>query len=402
MGTLTVNYGGASVSTPIRVVAAALGINSYSGNLGVATDAATGALLTFTNSGSPGQNIVLWTSGLGADPADSDTTFANPPHPVATPLQIYIGGVQATILYQGSAGYPGVNQINVTIPQSVPSGCGVSLVAVANGVLSNTVMIPIKAGGGVCVDALTGATGTQFSQGEAKAGLVSIVQTNRPREGEFNAANAAFGKYSGLDAARTGAVPSPGGCVVTQAVLGTPAPSFTGLDPGLITLSGPNGLNVSLAAPFGIKGAYLAALPAGSIPKTGGTFTFKGAGGTDVGSFTSALEFANPLLTWTNQAEAAMVDRSQGLTVTWTGGNPGSYVVIGGTAGANSIVAGFTCLAPVDAGRFTVPSYILLAIPSGSGATELQNYAYSSLSATGIDAGLALGDISIAVTSTYR
>jgi len=83
-------------------------------NTGVATDAARGAIITTTNSASPGQTITLWTTGLGADPADSDTTFSTAPHAVNTPLQSYIGGAPATILYQGSAGYPGVGQINLT------------------------------------------------------------------------------------------------------------------------------------------------------------------------------------------------------------------------------------------------------------------------------------------------
>ena len=84
-GTLTVNYRGAnSAPAPIQVVASAVGINEYNQipiplgvlntniDLGVATDALTGALLSFTNSGTPGEIITLWTTGLGADPADSD------------------------------------------------------------------------------------------------------------------------------------------------------------------------------------------------------------------------------------------------------------------------------------------------------------------------------------------
>jgi uncharacterized protein (TIGR03437 family) len=79
-GTLTVTYTGvASNAGSILVVPAAPGINIYYTNSGVATDAATGALLTYTNSGTPGQNIVLWTTGLGADPADSDTNYTSTP-----------------------------------------------------------------------------------------------------------------------------------------------------------------------------------------------------------------------------------------------------------------------------------------------------------------------------------
>ncbi|MGA3190772.1 MAG: hypothetical protein ABSF22_27030, partial [Bryobacteraceae bacterium] len=117
-GTITVSYGGASVSAPITVVASALGLDAYYDNgtgagLGVATNPTTGALYNYTNSAQPGQTIVLWGSGLGADTADSDYIYTTTPHAVNVPVVIYIGGVQATVLYAGSSGFPGVNQINV-------------------------------------------------------------------------------------------------------------------------------------------------------------------------------------------------------------------------------------------------------------------------------------------------
>lgn len=410
-GTLTVTYRGAtSAPAAIRVVPSAVGISSYNGNLGVATDAVSGALLTFTNSGSPRQNIVLWTTGLGADPADGDTIFSSTPHSVDTPLQVYIGGVQATILYQGSAGYPGVNQINVTIPDSVPAGCFVPAAAITGNVLSNVVTLPINNGGGACTDSITGLNGHQVAAANVRTGLVSLVQTNSPNNAGAivvsNSANAAFGRYAGLAEAATGGIASPGGCVAFPVTVGGPV-TFTGLDAGVITLSGPSGLEVTLRSQLGIKGAYNAILAGGAIPQSGGTFTFKGAGGADVGSFTSTVELSNPLMTWTNRSAAATIDKSQGLTVTWTGGNPGTYVSISGTAGtANSggsgPVAGFTCLAPVGDGRFTVPSYILLALPTGPGGVVVQNIIYSSLSASGLDIGLALGTISYSATSGYR
>jgi uncharacterized protein (TIGR03437 family) len=148
-GTITVTYNGqTSQPAPMDVVPTALGINNYYGNVGVATDNTTGALLTYTNTGVPGETIVLWTTGLGADPADSDTTLTLTPHAINTPLQIYIGGIQAAILYAGASPYPGVDQINLTIPAGVPSGCWVPLVAVTNGnAVGNVVTLPISAGG---------------------------------------------------------------------------------------------------------------------------------------------------------------------------------------------------------------------------------------------------------------
>src|SRR5208282_2212238 len=120
----------------------------------------------FTNSGVPGEIITLWATGLGADPADSDTTYSSTPHAVNTPLQIYVSGVQANILYQGSAGYPGVTQINLTIPASVTPGCYVSLAAVTGTIISNVVVFPINPGGGTCVEQGRGApvAGAQILQ----------------------------------------------------------------------------------------------------------------------------------------------------------------------------------------------------------------------------------------------
>ena len=406
-GTLTVTYRGVtSAPAQIRVVPSAVGINSYNGNLGVATDAITGALLTFTNPGTPNQNIVLWTTGLGANPDDSDTVFATSPHSVPTPLQIYFGGVLAAILYQGSSGYPGVNQINLTIPGSVPAGCFVSVVAVTGSVISNAVTLPVSSDGGPCLEAVTGLNGAQLSRPDSlSAGLVSIVKSIRPGN-ESHSANGAFGRYTGLVAAAVGPIVSPGGCIVFPVNINAPAPTFSGLDAGAINLSGPGGLDVRLTIPLGIRGTYNAGLASGAIPQTGGAFTFRGAGGMNIGSFTSTIEFSNPLLNWTNQSAAANIDKSQGLPVAWTGGNPGTYVVITGTAGNGQvlppIVGGFTCVVPVEAGQFTVPPYILLGLPPGNGGAEIQNNIYLPLTASGLDVGLALGNVSISVPSVYR
>ena len=59
---------------------------------------------------------------LGADLSDSDTVFSSTPHSVDTPLQIYVAGIPAAVEYKGSAGYPGVNQINFTIPTGLTPG----------------------------------------------------------------------------------------------------------------------------------------------------------------------------------------------------------------------------------------------------------------------------------------
>jgi uncharacterized protein (TIGR03437 family) len=145
------------------VTAAALGIGTYNG-LVIATNPLTGTLYSYTKSAKPGDTIVLWGSGLGAVATDSDTVFTTTPHAAAATLQVFIGGLPATVGYGGDSGYPGVNQINVTIPTAVLPGCDVSPVAVSgtgsNLIVSNTTAIPVDPSGAVCNDAAFGTNGT--------------------------------------------------------------------------------------------------------------------------------------------------------------------------------------------------------------------------------------------------
>lgn len=407
-GTLTVTHSGvASNAEPVLVVPGALGIDTFYTNSGVATDATSGQLLTYTSSGTPGQNIVLWTTGLGADPADSDTTYTTTPHAVKTPLQIYIGGIPATILYQGSAGFPGVNQINVTIPASAPDGCWISLAAVSNGLLSNLATIPVNGGGGSCYDQIDGLYGNQISppgQQTLRTGLVVITQSTTTKDIVSTATDAAFESYTGVFGPVNSV--SPGGCIVKYGVAPS-AGAITGLDPGSISLTGPN-IALAMTNQLGIKGAFYGNLASGAIPQSGGTFVFKGTGGADVGSFSSTITFANPLMSWTNRSAAATIDRTKDFTATWTGGNPGSFVLVSGSivsvanaANPGGLVA-FDCWAPVADGQFTVPAYILSALPAGAGAMQLQNGVSAPLSASGIDIGIASGAIAISASATFK
>ena len=102
--------------------------------------------------------------------------------------------------------------------------------------------------------------------------------------------------------------------------------------------------------------------------------------------------------TFTNRAALAQIDRSQPLTVTWTGGAPGQFVMIGGFSSNHNtglppqIAAGnrdFICSEGADKGTFAVPTYITQSLwptPDASGAL-LINYAPTSqpLNIPGLD-----------------
>jgi uncharacterized protein (TIGR03437 family) len=413
-GTITVTYKGTTSSAaPIQVVTSALGLNTVYGTgtgLGVATNPTTGAVYNYNASAAPGETVVLWGSGLGADTADSDTVFSTAPHAVNVPLQIYIGGVLASIGYQGSSGFPGLNQINVTIPQSVQPGCGVSVVAISGSVVSNFVTLPINVGGGVCSDPVLGYDGNQIltlgGRTNYNSGDLFLVQSTSSGKTRSEAA-ANFQNEQGAQSASGYGLTSLGSCIVSQSSASSSGGSgftITGLDAGNISVTGPSGVQQLTATPT-VTGSYAALLSSTFIPPAGGAFTFAGTGGKDIGPFSVTVNYSNPL-SWTNMGAITSVNRSQGVTLNWTGGAPNTYVFIDGSSSSadGSASASFICYAPVSAGQFTVPSYVLLALPaSTNGFLGVENTTSpQSFSASGLNYGYAFAAATFSIGVSYQ
>lgn len=151
-GTLTVTYSNQSANANIQVVPTAFGFDIYNGSA-LATDAVSGALITNTNSAQPGETLLFWGTGVGADPNHSDTTAGGNDN-INIPATFSVGGVPANVVFTGALFYPGVQGFGVTIPPGAPSGCSVQVMAVtgsgANQATSSTPTIPIMPGGGAC------------------------------------------------------------------------------------------------------------------------------------------------------------------------------------------------------------------------------------------------------------
>jgi len=273
-GTLTVTYNNiASFPATIHVVASAYGMSTFNGNTAVATDAVTGALLTQTNAGMPGEIIILWGTGLGADPLDSDTTSNGSQNPINVQVQAYFGGVQATnIAYVGGSIYPGVHVIGLTIPAGVPNGCFVPIAITVGGVTSNLPMLPIMDNGGVCSDKWSGYTGSQLSQVAGQqnvhVGLVYLVQSTTPGNAPANVALATFNQQSGVGFAGMPA-PSPGGCIIGQTSFNGIVTPTTYLDPGTLSITPPGGTAIPVPPNPSLPGFFFASLPSGTIPANG-------------------------------------------------------------------------------------------------------------------------------------
>ena len=95
-----------------------------------------------------------------------------------------------------------------------------------------------------------------------------------------------------------------------------------------------------------------------------GSYTISGSGGTDVGAFSATITVGSHLAI-SNKSSLATIDRTQPLTVTWTGGTEGNYVLIGGytpnaySSGAYFPNAYFACAEDAGKGTLTIPAYIL-------------------------------------------
>jgi hypothetical protein len=102
---------------------------------------------------------------------------------------------------------------------------------------------------------------------------------------------------------------------------------------------------------------------------------------------------------WTNAGQLTTVDRSKPLTVSWTGGDPAKeFVVIAGISLNSGTDAGgvFVCTQRADAESFTVPAFVLSALPPGdpqefiSGLLWIGNVSLmqqNRFGASGLDAG---------------
>jgi uncharacterized protein (TIGR03437 family) len=405
-GTISVTYNGtASPTAPIHVEPSAVGLDTLYGTgngAAVATDISFNSLL-LTNSATPGQPIILWGSGVGADTANADTTYPQTQDNLTSiPMQVWIGGMSAEILYRGRSPYPGLDQINVNVPANVPLGCYVSVIVQTSNVTSNSVTIPVSQNGGACTDPATGLTGTQLqtfaNQGPVNALGIAVIQNFE--FGKQNAQAIAFPvTLGGTNFGKGYEYASQGSCIVMPPGQGSLFNVISPLDAGASLQMSAPGSNQALTT--GNGPGYGAQLPS-NAPLAQGMYTFAGTGGEDIGKFQTSINVQGAL-TVTNSASLNTVTRSSGVTVTWSGGFSGGDVQVSGDIGDQYGSIRYFCHAPSSAGQITVPSYILTALPAGPGELVVQNLsAPQPITATGLDFGLALASIETRYDITYK
>ena len=309
-------------------------------------------------------------------------------------VRVIVGGTTITPLYAGRApGLAGADQINFQLPANITTGCTVPFQVSVNGVLSNPSFIAIApdASAQACVQ--PGYTTDQLKKFDGGAtftvGGFQITQFGLtvPQVGSVktNSISGAFTRISGfqLGSSGTSNVSSNqiGTCTVSTVTSGAGSSgsggSATILDAGTVTVTGPAGSSLnstplnkssntySLANTegFSIPGQVNFSLPAG-------TYTVNGAGGADIGTFTTSVTIGTPLTL--SAPLPTTVVRSAGLTLNWNGGNATDLVeIFGGSAtstGSGSTLVttstSFVCLASAGDRTFTVPASVLTQLPA--------------------------------------
>jgi uncharacterized protein (TIGR03437 family) len=445
-GTVTVTSGSqSSAPAPVTVVESAVGIVTIFGNgsgPAAALDANSNLLPFGAYSANPGDVISLYGTGLG--PVSGDESVQQTPQNLSgIPLEVDIGGVPATVTYHGRSIFPGLDQINVVVPEG-PLGCSVSVVARTGAIVSNVPVIPVAAGSRVCSDDTPGVvtlsvtvTGNAVSIATLSLAATEKIQNSGSGsliESSLSLTDSGSGAFSQIPqmpagdslqiSSGPGPYPSFGSCVVNPSITPMPiapesssGPTAQFLDAGpVLNFTGPNG---EASLPFqplpvgGYGGPLSLSTGLAFIPGNGGTFTIdNGAGGKDVGPFSMQINFP-PLLIWSN-ASSGPIDRSQPLTLQWSGGNPAGFVQIYGFSSVpgvtQTVSANFQCAAPVSARQFTVPASVLLALPAQSipaGSTGGPGLTLASatgflFTAPGLDSGIVFASSNTQLTVAFQ
>ncbi len=112
-----------TVTVPVAPTAPGVFSQDLSGSGPGAILHADYSLVTPARPAHPGETVLVYLTGLGAvNPGVADGTAGggNPLSLVAAPLAVYVGGSPASVQFAGLApGFPGLYQINITIPADV-------------------------------------------------------------------------------------------------------------------------------------------------------------------------------------------------------------------------------------------------------------------------------------------
>lgn len=413
-GTVTVNNNGVSASKAITVVAAAFGVFAQSYGFGdglaaafnVNSDGST-TLNSTTQSVMPEQTMMINGTGLGA--ITSDETQPGVTDVPSSTVQVYVGTLQAAVVSAGRGtccagldpnylvpqGIAAWDVIQFTIPDGVV-GCYIPVVVQIGTSVSNLTAISIDPSGAACsmppptlpadlAQKLANQTGVAFGTINLTrtSGVTVNANTGALNTTKKDTGSAAFIKYLNLPASMfspdtpydenvctINGFPNANGVDTHNGapVVIPPPPMTVALDAGSpITVKGPSGsrniVKRVAGALFDYPGVTFGDTTPGNYYDPG-HYTVTASGGKDISSLNGSTDVPSPQFAWTNMPDPKKpIDRTQDLTINWTGGTPGTQVTAVGGSDVNGVNIAFLCAAAVEAGTMTIPSYVLLNLP---------------------------------------
>jgi len=382
-GTITVAYNNQTSATfPIQVVTSAFGEFTPAEAVGQASVTDVNYNLnTIIHTLHPGDIGILWGTGLG--PISGSDAVSPPFGNVGSPT-VYVGNTAVTpssgLLYAGRSGsWPGLDQINFTVPPGV-QGCYVPIAVQAGGVVGNIGTIAVApAGQNTCSDSVLGQTliNKLAAGGNVNFGYIRLESrvagfSNAIEAGKANDGDVAWATFSGFTPqtaynAEYGV--SSGYCVTSE--YNAPADmSIAQLDAGVgLTLQGPLVSPGPLAPSSPGSGFYYIFLgSSGKYIYSVEPYTMIGTGGANVGAFSAHDTTSLPGVELSGINVNQAIPRTSDLTVQWAGGNPAlqnGQVTIGAYSYSSDFTQGaeLRCTAPLAAGKFVIPAWVLSTMP---------------------------------------
>lgn len=323
----------------------------------------------------PGDALVLWGTGGGADPAN-DTGGTSGDQTAAGNFTVTVSGRVITPFYAGaSSGFPGLWQVNFTLPSDIAPDCFAQAQVSTGGELSNSVVIPIAAAGESACSApgLTPEVLSALDAGERIAfggfGIARSTQTTTRVSstgttvtvGRQESVGGGVGLYSAAQYAAIFAGIKIGACTVTDrtapSTVKPPSAPDAYVDFGtLIPVSGPNvaagvGMVVASANPGPI---YSSVFSEGTIAG-GGAYSLGGP-------FNVSVTFPSSFAV-TGFDALSVVDRTKPLTLNWTGSGAQEelFIIFSTSRVLGNLIRNvvINCQVPGLAGTYTIPASAL-------------------------------------------
>ncbi len=420
--TVSLSYNGLiSPALPVTVVAASFGIDTINGvgtgpaRITLANVNGGNSLVRFT-SGTWTQDGVDWTltpahggdtlvitgTGGGADPAN-DTGGTSGDQTAGGNSTVLLDGRAVAPSFAGTVeGFPGVWLVRFDLPADIEPGCFTTLQVSANGVPGNITTLAIAPPGeSACLDtqltpsalAVLDAGGSINIAGFA---ITKLTQTTTYTTAAGAAPTVIVGKQEMISGgisrytAAAWASLSTGmkfdACRVDDRTLPVDAISPSApeayLDAGLtIPANGPGLLPAAALAIYdNSKGPVYDLLLTDGTIQQGETYALAATGGADVGAFGVSVPF--PLsFDVTGWSDLNVIDRTQSLTLSWTGEGfnlvqivIGTYRTLGKDASGANINHGvsISCQVPAAPGSYTIPAAAMAyLLPEGIDAASL-------------------------------